>query len=407
MSPTNLNRRNFLRNSLLTATGAMLTGKAVAGNQPEPASIETKSQKGTVITRTLGRTGYVLPIVSMGVMRSDNPALVKAAINKGITFFDTANGYQEGNSEKMLGEVFKDYPRDSFVIATKVGPPGVDRRTGLPSETTTTKGIIEKFDISLQRLNLEYVDILYIHGLSTREAVMHDQILGAVKQLKAKGKIRFAGISTHTNMHLVMDAAIEAGVYDVILTSFNYQMAGDAQFLAALERTAAAGLGIVGMKSMAGGFLDKERQKPVNTKAALKWVLNNPNIHTTIPGFTTFEQLDESFAVMENIQLSDQEIKDLELNSPTAGLFCDGCNECVAGCSRKLPIPDLMRAYMYTYGYRDLQKAQDVLLSGPAIDSPLCDGCEICTARCHRGFIVNDRIADVARLRTIPREFLA
>ena len=62
-----------------------------------------------IIYRTLGKTGIKLPVVSMGVMRADNPNLVKAAYENGMTHFDTANGYQGGRNETMLGEIFREW----------------------------------------------------------------------------------------------------------------------------------------------------------------------------------------------------------------------------------------------------------------------------------------------------------
>ena len=109
----NINRRKFLSISALAGTGAFLApSKALS-------AVKEMKQEGKIQTRVLGKTGLVIPILSMGVMRADNPAVVRAAYNSGITHFDTANGYQNGRNEEMLGEFFKDKPRDSFTIATK------------------------------------------------------------------------------------------------------------------------------------------------------------------------------------------------------------------------------------------------------------------------------------------------
>jgi len=117
-----ISRRGFLRTSLAGA-GAMAVS---------PAIISAQVQEKNIIYRTLGRTGIKVPVVSFGVMRSDNPSLVKAAYDKGMRLFDTANGYLGGNSETMLGNVFKDYRRDSFIISTKVKSP--TDREGIPPD---------------------------------------------------------------------------------------------------------------------------------------------------------------------------------------------------------------------------------------------------------------------------------
>jgi predicted aldo/keto reductase-like oxidoreductase len=106
------------------------------------------------------------------------------------------------------------------------------------------------------------------------------------------------------------------------------------------------------MKTLAGGgFLDREKTKPINTTAAIKWVLSNPDIHSTIPGMTAFDHLDLNVKILTDITLSEQERKDIMLASSEPGLFCSGCQQCIPACRKSLPVPDLMRAYMYAYGY--------------------------------------------------------
>ncbi len=112
-------------------------------------------------------------------MRSDNPSLVKSAFQKGYVHFDTAHGYQEGRNETMLGELFKDVPRESFVLATKVAPDGMNRETGELGPGATRENILAKFELSLKRLQLKYVDILYFHGVSNPQTAMAPQMLEA------------------------------------------------------------------------------------------------------------------------------------------------------------------------------------------------------------------------------------
>ncbi len=121
-----------------------------------------------MITRTLGKTGLELPILSMGVMRADTPNIVKAAYDSGVKLFDTAHGYQRGKNEEMLGEFFKDRPRDSFTIATKVIPPGINRKTGELGPEFTKEGFLEMANLSLERLQMDHVDIFYHHLASSR-----------------------------------------------------------------------------------------------------------------------------------------------------------------------------------------------------------------------------------------------
>ncbi len=391
-----MDRRKFFRSTVLGASGVVL-GKAALAQ-------ETAQEKPELVFRTLGKTGIRLPVVSMGVMRADNPNLVRAALDKGVAMLDTAHGYQRGNNEKMLGEVLKDYPRDSFVIATKVKPSGMDRETGDFTRETDLDEFEEMFHTSLERLQMDYVDILYVHSLQSRQAVAYKPMHKVLEKIKKEGKARFVGFSTHTNMPEVIDEAVAAGVYDVILTSYNFQMADWKDMNEAVEKAAAAGIGLVAMKTMAGGFFDKERQEPVNTRAALKWALSNPNIHTSIPGFTSFDQLEESVSVMADINLSGKEMEDLRLTADRGSLYCLGCNSCKDQCRKGLPVPDLLRGYMYTYGYQAFHEARELVHSLDLPSDP-CSDCDSCSVQCIHGHAVAERVRDVARWRDVPADF--
>src|SRR5208337_3160926 len=108
---------------------------------------------------------------------------------------------------------------------------------------------------------------------------------------KRDGKTRFVGVSTHKNEPEVVRAAVESKLYDVVLTSYNFRQDHHLEVQRAVGEAAAAGLGVVAMKTQAGVFWDKEKKDPIDARAALKWALRDPNIHTAIPGFSTFDQL--------------------------------------------------------------------------------------------------------------------
>jgi predicted aldo/keto reductase-like oxidoreductase len=95
------------------------------------------------------------------------------------------------------------------------------------------------------------------------------------------------------------------------------------------------------MKTMTGGYFDRERQHPVKAQAALKWALQNPNVHTSIPGFTAFDHLEESFAIMENPELTEEEKRYIEENRNMASLFCTGCQNCLDQCRKTFQLPIL------------------------------------------------------------------
>jgi predicted aldo/keto reductase-like oxidoreductase len=393
-----IDRRGFLRTGIAGAAGVMTLS---------PAMIKAaeSSQENDIIYRTLGKTGLKIPVISFGVMRADNPNLCKAAYEKGIKFFDTANGYQNGNNEIMLGNLFKDYPRNSFLLATKVKPTGADKE-GKPSAQTNAEEFLLKFNTSLSRLKMDYVDILYVHDISNPEMLEYKPIINAVKKLKKDGKIKFIGFSTHRNEPLVINAAADSKTWDVILTTYNFKQSNISEMNSAIKKAAAAGIGIVAMKTMAGGgFLDKEKTKPINSTAALKWVLSNSDITTTIPGMTDFDQLDLNTKILADINLNDQEKNDLVIASAETGLFCTGCSKCIPACPRNLPIPDLMRAYMYAYGYSNPSMAYSLIKELGTSDNP-CGDCTSCDVNCTKNFSIKEKIADISRLVNVPADFL-
>ena len=394
----NINRRGFLRTGIAGAAGIVVLS-------PTIVSAATAGQQNDIISRTLGKTGMKIPVISFGVMRADNPNLCKAAYEKGIKLFDTANGYQNGNNEIMLGNLLKDYPRSSFYLATKVKPAGVDKE-GKPSDQTTAEDFLTKFNTSLSRLKMDYVDILYIHDIRNPEMLEYKPIINAVKNLKKEGKVKFIGFSTHANEPLVIDAAAAMDTWDVILTSYNFKQTYLNEMNSAIKKASQAGIGIVAMKTMAGGgFLDKEKTKPINSTAALKWVLSNPDITTTIPGMTDFDQLDKNIKILSDISITDQEKKDLLVAIADKGMYCTGCTICLNACIMNLPVPDLMRAYMYAYGYSNPSMAYSLLSELGTKDNP-CKECNSCKVECTKKFDIKEKIADISRLVNVPADFL-
>jgi len=384
-----MDRRRFIKNSVMGASFLAAAPLSALSQEKKPAPDE----KPKLITRRLGKTGIELPIVSFGVMRADNPGLVKAALAAGMTHLDTAHGYQHGNNETMLGEVLKDYPRNSYIISTKVPPNDNDT-------------FVADFELSLKRLKLDYVDILYVHGVSSESEVLSPETLETVKAIKASGKARHIGVSTHKNEPEVIRAAVKSGFYEVVLTSINFKQNHYPEVKKAIAEAAEAGIGIVAMKTMAGGFHDKERTKAINCVAALKWVLQDPNVTTSIPGVTTFDMLNENAWVNHDLAMTETEKSSLAPGKSEGGLYCPGCSHCSGQCAKNLPVPDLMRAYMYAYGYRDAGMAQEVVQAAGVKGNP-CGDCSSCTVDCPKKFDLPGRISDIARLASVPREFIA
>jgi len=403
-----LGRRSFLKKSLtgLAAVGAVPGAVKAAAFGSAATGQAAAAAPAKPIIRTLGKTGLKVPVVSMGVMNADNPAVVQAALESGIVMLDTAHGYQRGRNEQMIGQVVKGRARDSYMIFTKVPGPQKERNMQGLSGEALQKAFLDMFDVSLQRLGLDHVEVLYLHNNTDPEHVQNPDMMEALTKAKKAGKARFIGITTHGNEPAVIRATIEAKAYDVILTAYNFRQDHVAEVRKAVAEAASAGLGIVAMKTQAGAYWDKEKQQPINMRAALKWVLNDPNVATAIPGFTTFDQLKDDISVVFDITLTPQELKDLRLGEQVAGLYCQQCGQCLTGCPKGLPIPDLMRSYMYAYGYRNLQAAHELVGSLDFAENP-CGSCASCSAVCAKGFDVADRVRDISRLRAVPGDFFA
>jgi predicted aldo/keto reductase-like oxidoreductase len=397
-------RRDFLKTGMLGIAATAFAPAAFgagAGNKP------VKAVQRRIIRRTLGRTGLRLPIVSVGAGNVTDAAIIRAALDAGLTHFDTARSYGRGSNETMIASAIKDRPRDSFVIGTKSYNPAVDNRTGIYKSTTNAEIFGRDLDESLKALGLDYVDIFYVHDIVRGESIKMEPVLKAFEKAKQSGKARAIGVSTHRGEPEVIRAAIETKIWDVVLTAYNFRQPHLAEVTKAIAEATAAGLGIIAMKTQAGVFWDPERKQPINAKAALKWALQNENVHTAIPGVSTIEELEADFTVMEDLALSDAEKGDLRLGmAPTEpGLYCGQCGACVAQCRSRLDIPTLMRSYMYAYGYRKPARSRETLAAAGIRRVP-CAKCPSCTVACTLGFPVRERAVDIARIASVPEEFL-
>ena len=134
--------------------------------------------------------------------------------------------------------------------------------------------------------------------------------------------------------------------------------------------------------------------------AALKWVLRNESITTAIPGYTTYEHMQENFSVAHDLEYSDEEKKLLSDNEVTVGMgFCRQCEVCMDSCPKKVEIPTLMRTHMYAAQYSNFHHARATLDEIPA-DNGLsaCASCARCGARCAHSVDIPGRIEELKLL---------
>ncbi len=401
---SNNNRREFLKKGILGLSGAALAPGLIKGAGSEKPVLEGIPE---LPSRKLGRTGIISPLISMGTGGSTSPNFVRAAYDAGIKLFFSATYYGEGKNEQIVGEGLKGLPRDSFVISTAAPMDGFDGRTGTFTKEFIPEAYIEKAEGSLKRFGLDYVDIFMVPHVCKREHVMYEPMLKALMELKKMGITKYLGIATHDMCHDALIAAADAKIFDVFMISYNYKIQDKEGLQEAMKYAAEAGIGLIAMKTTAGAFRDKTRTSPLNTNAALKWVLQNEHVSTIVSGMSTIEEMQKNLAMINNLKMTEEELKDLNLAvlDPEPGLYCQQCKKCIPQCRHNLDIPAIMRSYMYAYGYRDLAFARQTLLATGLSGKP-CEGCEDCNIRCTAGFNIREKITDIARLKDVPADFL-
>jgi predicted aldo/keto reductase-like oxidoreductase len=395
-------RRDFLIKTIGGAAAAGLLGKSGLRLNAQ----ETKNPQP--LMRTLGRTGIKIPVVSMGVMNADNPALLKRSFELGIRHFDTAARYQNGRNEEMVGSVLKELKvREQAIIATKVrlSKPEILDQMG---DKMVEQEVLDLIDKSLARLQTDYVDILYIHAINDPKELKRPGLLSGLDKAKKMKKVRWAGFSTHQGMAECLDAATISGQFDVVLTSINYSMFSDKTLLEAMKKAAAAGIGLVAMKTQCKQSWSKENEAEnslgkynstlVNT-ALLKWALRLESVTTAIPGYTTFQQLETDWPVAYDLEYTPEEVKFLaDRNVRLAmGSVCRQCAGCMGTCPRGVDVPALLRAHMYAADYNNFLQARLALDEiKPEAGLKNCSVCRLgCNAVCVRGVHIARRLEEL------------
>lgn len=207
-------------------------------------------------TRTLGKSGLQVSAIGLGCMglsfaygeapeRKDAIALLRAAVDLGVTFFDTAEAYGPFTNEDLLGEALAPV-RDSVVIATKFGFKAGVARDGVDSKPENIRAVT---DAALKRLRTDRIDLLYQHRVDP--AVPIEDVAGTVKELIAAGKVRHFGMSeagaqTIRKAHAVQPVAALQSEYSL------WWREPEAEILPTLEEL---GIGFVPFSPLGRGFL--------------------------------------------------------------------------------------------------------------------------------------------------------
>jgi hypothetical protein len=336
-------------------------------------------------------------------MTASDPSVIERAADMGIIHFDSARSYQSGNNERMVGAALKG-KRKQVILSSK-------------SESKTGKEALAELDTSLKEMGTDYLDIWYLHNKSA-PAEVTDDLLEAQRSAKKAGKIRFAGVSTHYNMDQMLAHLAKLGQTDVVLTTYNFSMknvamdnqpARAADMTAAIQAARKAGMGIVAMKTLAGGLSRVSRgdrlygasqdsvKKTIGREgaplAAIKWALKNPSLDTAIVCMTDHDQLDENLRAMAEPYTDKDEKLLNELLAYISPMYCRMCGACGGVCDKGVPVPDMLRFLTYVEGYGQFALARGKFLELPEqVRSIRCSDCGSCSVQCPNGVQVRDRV---------------
>ena len=399
-------RRQFIAKSLAGVTSAGLLGMSIQQSTAKTRDQSTGKKKN-IKYRTLGKTGIKLPIISMSVMNTLDPVVVKRSYEIGVRHFDTAANYARGRSEEMLGNVIKGLgTRDQIIIGTKIYIPSQQRNMSSDDvRETYLKGAHE----SLKRLQTDYVDILYSHAVDSNDWLKNPGILEALQLLKEQKKARFIGFSTHRNMVECINEAISMNFYDVILTPFNYAYWDNHALINTLQTASNKSIGLIAMKTQCMQYSSSIRgpelkyyQGKIMQTAVLKWAMRHPFITTAIPGYTNFDQMEEDLSVAYDLEYTDEEKKFIEDRGVKYSMgVCLQCNSCLPTCPKGVDIPTLMRTYMYATCYTNFYQAREALDGIPkyrGLDQ--CASCDNCKAICQNKIDIAQRIDELKVIYT-------
>jgi predicted aldo/keto reductase-like oxidoreductase len=245
--------------------------------------------------------------------------------------------------------------------------------------------------------------------------LLNNDFMKVIDEARKKGMTRFIGVSTHENHAAVMDAAVESKLWQVVLVGYNYMSPPSVK--AAIARTRKAGIGIVGMKNLLNpidlatwnwehirDIRTDKKAKITPTQALLKWVLDDPNVDTIVPGVTSYEQLAEDVAVM-GMKMSFFDRRELSRYAESvdndAG-YCRGaagCTGCQGQCPNCVAICELNRCVRYAYGYGDLGLARENYARLPVSSRvEACGECDECLVRCVHGLNLTETVRQARKL---------
>jgi len=381
-----MNRREFLKVGLVGTTSALLGSNTVAEAIGQYAASEPFAFPAPVY-RTLGRTGLKIAVVSFGAMLTPEAEVIRTAFEHGVNYVDTARKYMDGKNEGIVAKALKGW-RDKVFVATKTLP-----------TSKSKEDIIRDVETSLRTLETDYVDIIQLHNLTDKVRIFVPETREALVRLREQGKVRFFGVTTHKNQPEVLNALVDDPdrFFDTALVAYNFKSDDDTK--EAIAKAASAKIGIIAMKTQAGGYATDALGPISPHQAALKWVLQNQHITTTIPGMRDTAELKEDIAVM-GMPFGYADERTLQrYNAAVKPYYCHFCGKCEATCPRGVEISTINRSLMYAEGYKSTELALSTYREIPvAASASACLGCEDCVAHCVNGLDIGTKMQQARKI---------
>jgi len=383
MAHTRFDRRNFIRK---TAAGTLGIGLTV--HKAMSLSDQTDALPKIKDYRRMGRTGAMVSDIGSGVPYSES--VLKAVIGSGVNFIETAESYENGNNESLIGNTIRKIERESLFVTTKI-----NTSLGIGA---SQDDIYNRAEASRKRLGTAYIDLYMMHQAQSIVKVGDKNFHKACDKLKKEGKIRFRGLSCHGSLWWqeqggsledILMAAIEDGRYDVLFFPYNFLDPEMGERV--LKACKSNDIGTMIMKSNpvgvfeeyerilnSGGELGVFQRKDYETKkaqmekaraffskynmtsmddlkkGAYRYILSNENVSTICCRFRTFADIG-LFVGLSGEKLDSASAELLaDFRDSMGFLNCRiGCNRCEGSCPVHMPVGTILRYYYYTQYYNE------------------------------------------------------
>jgi hypothetical protein len=353
--------------------------------------------------RTLGRTGWKISDIVVGsgrIKEQKGTEIVRLALDRGVTYVDTAPDYSATGSEEAVGRAIRGV-RDRLFLATKFCTPYGHLGAG-----TSVAGYKRVVEDSLRRLGTDYVDLVHVHACDELERLMDPNMHEAFDSLRAEGKARFLGFSSHTpRLEEVAAEAIRSGRFDVMMLAYHHGIwprLGELITRARREQD----MGVIAMKTLKGakhnGLAGFREKAPAYSQAALRWVLSNPDVSAAVISFFEFQHVDE-YLQASGGQATREDLALLaEYDRQIVGTHCaPHCGACLGTCPEQLSIPDVLRHRMYFEDYGDEKEAMR-LYAQLETKADVCTGCAApCLGSCPVGIDIPTRTKGAHAMLTL------